>query len=217
MTVNDPANAYLKNIYVDTDNLVSGFVFIPNWNYPEAYLTPVLDMENITFYASEGTAETRPKCLDYKGPANITINNVDLTSAYNLASTGDSHFVINISPTWAPNDGLFRNIGIHETKLSLENNTDASKTNVIVIQIGVSTDRRLVFNFTDSYAENFHGGIYGSIAAVGSFSEEMYYSNIHHNNYSGSWNMGYFLGISKFFILLLPIRMISCFLYKLTI
>lgn len=194
MSVSDPANAHMSNIYVDTDNLVSAFYFAPNWNYPEAYATPHIYMENMTFYASEGITVTRPKWLDYRTSGNITMKDINLTNAYNQASDGDSHFVVNSDPTCAPQDGLLRNVEVHGAKLSLENNQYASKTNLVVFGTGANKGRRNVFNFTDFYADNFHGGIYGSFAIIGTFTEEVYYTNIHFNNYSGFWNMGYFFG-----------------------
>jgi len=73
MNVNDPANINMENIYVDTDNLVSGFYFIPNCNYPEAYLTPSFNIDNITFYATGGTtASNRPILIEYGAPGNVT-------------------------------------------------------------------------------------------------------------------------------------------------
>ena len=180
MIVYDPANVYLDNIYVDTDHLTTAFSFYPDWNYPEAFLTPVLVMENMTFYSSDGITSSRPKCLEYKLPGNVTVRNIDLTTAYNQASDGDSHFVVNTDPEWAPNDGLIRNVEMHETKLSLQNNDARTKTNLLVIGVGVTIDRHQIFNFTDSYIENFQGGIYGSVALMGGFGNEAHFSNIHY-------------------------------------
>jgi len=69
---------------------------------------------------------------------------------------------------------------MHDTKLSLQNNDANTKTNIIVIGVGANIDRHQIFNFTDSYAENFQGGIYGSIAIMGNFGNEAHFSNIHY-------------------------------------
>jgi len=98
MIVYDPANVYMNDIYVDTDELVLVFSFHPDCNYPEAFLTPVLVMENMTFYSSDGITVSRPKCFMYRQPGNVTVRNIDLTTAYNQAADGDSHFVVNTDP-----------------------------------------------------------------------------------------------------------------------
>jgi len=107
-------------------------------------------------------------------------NNIDLTNSYYLASTGNSNFIVRISPTCAPNDEEPRNIEMSSAKLSLPDNTDASKTNVMVIEVGVATNRPMVFTFSDIDAQNFHGGIYGSLAVVGTMAEELHYFNVYH-------------------------------------
>jgi len=201
MTSTDPANIYLKNIFVDSDNIIAGFYLIPNWNYPEAYLTPEVKGDNITFVSTEDeTADTRPQLFEYGGPGNVTFTNVDLSNVYKDAKAGISHFKMIIVSSWTPNDGELRTIDLHSFKFSMIDNEQSTKTNIVGIEIGVPTDRKMIFNISNFETKDFYNGIYGWFAALGTFTEELYYTNTSHISYSTKWNMLFFLGISKILI-----------------
>ena len=198
MTSSDPANIYLYNIYVDTDNIIQGFYLLPNCNYPEAYLTPEVKGDNITFVSTEDeTADTRPQLLEYVGPGNVSFTNVDLSNIYKDAKAGIAHFKIGVVSTCTPNDGILRTIDFHSFQLSLKDNEKSTKTNMVIIEIGIPTDRKMIFNVSDFQTKDFYNGIYGPFGTVGTFTEELHYADTSIIDYASKWNMIFLLGLGK--------------------
>jgi len=102
----DPWNIIMENIIADTWDVFEGFSFNLGWNYPEAFLTPVLQINNMTlFVSSDNLTSYRPIAFLYLGPGNISISNLDLTNIYTLEKSGKTVFRIAQEPDCTPDDG----------------------------------------------------------------------------------------------------------------
>ena len=93
----DPVNAHFENLYVDTWEVIAGFMFWPNCNYPEANIIPTINVKNFTaFVSSEDSTNFRPNIFYYSGPGNITAIDVNITDAYGLTNQGLSNFLVSV-------------------------------------------------------------------------------------------------------------------------
>ena len=82
----DPMNVYIDSVTVETYHLISVFNMITLCNYPEAYLTPIIQVNNLKGIRSNVDAtEVPPPFFMYGGPGNTTINTLDLRTLFNKA------------------------------------------------------------------------------------------------------------------------------------
>ena len=201
MIASDPMNVEYHNVFVDTYQVEDGFNFEPNWNYPEAFLTPTVNIDNFTLHVSNFTdnESNRPIPLDYTGPGNFSAKNVDLTSLYRNAIQGKGTFIVSVRGGCTPNDGEYRLIYWENMKISLRDNTDHGRTNAMAVVIDVAHDRNAVINFTNIEADDFGGGIYGTFLYIGSYGEEFHQSHSSYKNFGGQSNVILLSRASKYF------------------
>ena len=130
----DPINVYMENIYIDMWEKVGMMDFLPNCNYPEAYITPTVYINNLTAgYSSDEPSSFVPNVFYYSGPGNITALNVNITNAFGLTTLALATFVVTVESTCTPDDGLIKTYDFHSVHISLKDNAFGSKMNVFVV------------------------------------------------------------------------------------
>ncbi|CAI2366740.1 unnamed protein product [Moneuplotes crassus] len=103
---NDPINVHFENITVEGYSLRSLFDDNPVvYNYPEAFVRPSFYAKNISYviYKDRTTIRNTDIFL-FTGPANVTIENIDIGRFYSTAADYTSAISCFISPQCIPED-----------------------------------------------------------------------------------------------------------------
>ena len=146
----DPVNIHMENIYLDTWNVIAGFMFWPNCNYPEAFTTPTVYVNNFTsFVSSADLPSFMPKVFYYAGPGNITALNINLTNSYGLSIFGLAVFSMSVEPNCLPNDGLTQTYELHTVFISIQDNPLKTKTNIFSVNLVGDSSRVNIVNTTN--------------------------------------------------------------------
>jgi hypothetical protein len=125
----EPLNLVVVNVNIDTYGLYNGFVLYYIFcNYPEAYLTPIIYVENLTVVTStDRKIINNPWIISSSIPANITYSNVDITDFYSTLSYRRPTLSMKIVPVCIPDDGLVQLIEFTNLTLGMTDNDSPQK------------------------------------------------------------------------------------------
>ena len=105
----DPLNLDLSNILIDSYGLTDGFYMEISWNYPEAVTLGEFNVNNLTVEISiERTIQETPFIAVYRGPANVTMTDIDLTEYYSEGLDAKIGTSFIIAQTCTPDDGAIQ-------------------------------------------------------------------------------------------------------------
>ena len=182
----DPLNANFENLQFDTANLINGFYFPINWNYPEASLANSISFTNITTFSSTNrNLYLSPKLIFNSGPGNFTCKNV------NIQNYGTSFQDYTMSATYytssncQPNDNMIQSINFESWSLSMPNlpaGTDL--LNGISIYSDYSPYRKIIANISSIQLNDFVPAYGSVITATGTFNQEIYLYDLSITNFS---------------------------------
>lgn len=155
VTSRDPVNIYVENLYVDTYNVVSGFMFWPMWNYPEAHITPSVYVNNFTSFVSNSEVTIfRPNVFYYAGPGNVTGTNINFSDTYGLNANPMATLLIFPDTNWDPKDDLIKTIDIDTVYMSLPGNEQKANINILAVIIATVNGRKAEINLRNIKLEN---------------------------------------------------------------
>lgn len=96
----DPVPLRVENITIDTYTLEHGFRMRTNCNYPEAYVTPIVYINNMKVTTSRPrTNGNNPTLFGYSGPGNVTAINVNMEDVYATVTVLRASFVVSLEGT----------------------------------------------------------------------------------------------------------------------
>ncbi|CAI2378198.1 unnamed protein product [Moneuplotes crassus] len=151
----DPANIYIENLYVDTWNVASGFMFFPWCNYPEAHITPSFYANNFTaFVSSDELTSFRPNIFYYAGPGNVTCTNFNISDVYGLTASPLATFLVFPDVYCDPKDDLIKTIDVDTVYISLPGNEQKANINLIGVVIATVNGRKAEINLRNVILEN---------------------------------------------------------------
>ena len=189
----------MDNVKTDTYKLINVFNFITLCNYPEAFLTPTIDIKDFTVFLSDhDDIDFTPPYFLYSGPGNVTATNWNVTGVYNLAAQFEASSFMSVTATCNPEDDLLKVFDINGLTSSLEDNADMSKTNVFAIDVDLDSYRLANIDITEFNTYNDHSGIYGPLGIGGTYTTNLTFSNSYSTDFDGTFFLFYFQRGSKF-------------------
>ena len=199
MMATDPMNFIVNTVYVDTFTLTAGFMMVTSCNYPEAYLTPVVQMDGLVMESSDldSVVDFRPMHMYYSGPGNITGNGWNMTRTYNLGTLGTFNYVFTVTETCLPDDAALVTISLDTLSLAILNNADISRTNVLAMDISLVGTRYHKVSLNNIQVEDYYDTTYGGIGVAGKPTDEVIVSNVVIQNHYTTLGIFYNIGVGK--------------------
>ena len=180
----DPVNIHIENVYLDTWNVIAGFMFWPRCNYPEAFTTPTVYVSNFTsFVSSQDSPSFMPNVFYYAGPGNITALNINLTNSFGLSTLGLAVFLMSVEPTCLPDDGLTKTYELHTVYISIKNNPFKAKTNIFAVNLVGDSTRVNIVNATDVNIVDVSKASFPLLFIFVQQTDVVYYSDSYNQNY----------------------------------
>lgn len=187
----------MENIYVDYWKVRAGFMFFPNCNYPEAFITPNIYVSNYTaFVSSADDASFMPNGFYYSGPGNITVLDLNMTDFYGLSSLALSTFLVSVETNCIPDDGLTKTYELHTVYLSLTDNPFGTKTNMYAINLIGDSSRVNVVNASNININDVVKTSFPIFIIMARQTDTFYISDSYNQNYQTYFAL-YLLSASK--------------------
>ena len=186
----DPVNIYFDSLYIATYTLRTFMYMITSWNYPEASLSGLV-------YANNVTVDTTNQQLNddaliifwYKGPANMTALNFDLSKYYTNIKFSAAG-VWSLSTTKCqPNDGRIQIFDYENISLSIPSDSNEKLGNYIPLFFDLNIYRKVNATLSNLSYNEFKYSYYGAIFVVGNFNSDFYLSNLMMTN--SSWTTSF--------------------------
>ncbi|CAI2370007.1 unnamed protein product [Moneuplotes crassus] len=186
-STSDPMNIHMENIYVDQYSTISGFSFETVCNYPEAYLTPTVTVNNLTIDSSFPEAEVtiKPPYFFYSGPGNVTAKFWNATNGFSLETNTIAGSYIFASQVCSPPDGILRTFDVDTYYGSIRYNDDGKKGNNFIIGLVNGLGRIHRVQLSNFFVEDYDSSYMG-ITVRTQPSDTVILSNIVATRYSAS-------------------------------
>ena len=177
LTSSQPLNLYVQNVYMDFYGMMGGIYINADCNYPEASITGTIFMSNVTAENSQSrVAEFKRGILYYAGPANVTVQNINVL-IYGSLSDGRSPIEIQSNSGWSPNDNQLQTITIQNNLFTLTSNSNSERFVEAYIEIASSYPRQINTNILNNQITNVIQNVYPVFYWFFTSSSTIYLSN----------------------------------------
>jgi len=181
----DPSNIYLENIYIEATNVLRGFTFPVVWNYPEAHLSPVVDVQNLTAEMPSDSDPNLSTIFQYSGPGNVSLSDIDISNTFTKGTSGVTLSLFYTS-LCVPDDGpsVTQTFSLNRIKTSLKDNNFATKSNMISIDFTASLSRINNLTVTGIEIEDFKYTGLPSIAMRATLTDHLSFTDLDFSQYA---------------------------------
>ena len=157
--------------------MMGGIYINADCNYPEASITGTIFMINVTAENSQSrVAEFKRGILYYAGPANVTVQNINVL-IYGSLSDGRSPIEIQSNSGWSPNDNQLQTIIIQNNLFTLTSNSNSEWFVEAYIEIASSYPRQINTNILNNQITNVIQNVYPVFYWFFTSSSTVYLSN----------------------------------------
>ncbi|CAI2375458.1 unnamed protein product [Moneuplotes crassus] len=188
VNTNDPANIFIENIYIDTYALAGGFMMVTLCNYPEAYLTPQVTMNNITYDTShlDEVFTSRPISYLYSGPGNFSGYNWNLTNNFHLVSLGSPSGMVQAAEVCNSDDGALRTVNLDTLYISIPQTSSLSRMNAWGVEFTAEVGRIHHINISHMYIKDFIDPIYAAFGGGFTSNDVIHVTDVEASNYNAN-------------------------------
>ena len=179
----DPLGMVFENVYLDTTNILQGFLFETEWNYPEANRNATTELTNFTVVTPEGIDPKFRISYQYGGLGNVTLKDINFSQYYNSKNVGSASFAIFTRSECLGNDDLTQTVNVQNMNISLKNNLYGLYKGFIAFDFSIPTTRKHILTMDNIVIDDYKGSEFPALALQGDYNDDLYLSNFLGNDY----------------------------------
>ena len=182
---NDPLSLHVENVYIDNYATMGGFIMNIDCNYPEAILTGLITLKNVTAeYSQERMANNINGFLLHTGPENVHIEDSHI-NLWGSLSFHEAPIEKQMLSSCNPDDSVVQSVEISNNYFTLSENPYENYFSTIFYIFKTDTIRQIMIVSDNNTYQNISNNLYALNMAYVTINTELQISNNVYLNVSG--------------------------------